>query len=250
MLVVRGEETLDAELHYFYNYLPLHFAEASERDKLANLLLDPAWLQAKLAVTSSPQNLVADYNQYGRSSIHVLIGQTLRLTSGICMRNQSQLLPQLLGRISRDAAPQAAAFLDKVRQLIQQPAILKQHHSLTPPESDASRIAGHSGWIRALTLLPDGKLASCSSDNTILLWDLDSGLESLRLAGHVGEVMALAQLPDNHLASGSSDDTIRLWDLASGAEIGRLENRSGGIRALAALPGGLLAAGWLFRQCD
>ncbi|MFN9386747.1 MAG: hypothetical protein ACK6BU_07315, partial [Cyanobacteriota bacterium] len=32
-------------------------------------------------------------------------------------------------------------------------------------------LEGHSGWVYALAVLPDGRLASGSRDNTIKLWD-------------------------------------------------------------------------------
>jgi WD40 repeat protein len=75
----------------------------------------------------------------------------------------------------------------------------------------------------ALCVLPDGRLASGSYDNTIRLWDLARGAEAARLEGHSGTVNAVCLLPDGRLASASSDRTIRLWDMAVQREISRLE---------------------------
>ena len=77
--------------------------------------------------------------------------------------------------------------------------------------------------MSALALLPDGRLASCSDDTTIRLWDLKINAETARLEGHGAPVSALALLPDGRLASGSHDNTVRLWDLKTGAETARLE---------------------------
>ncbi len=82
--------------------------------------------------------------------------------------------------------------------------------------------------VRALTVLPDGRLASGSLDNTIRLWDSKSCTETARLEVHKSWVSTLSVLPDSDgqgwwLASGSHDKTIRLWDLKVGKEITRLE---------------------------
>ena len=75
---VGGSPEADAlTRRYFYLYLPHHLAEASERDKLDTLLLDPGWLKAKLAATGSPQALVADYEQYG-------VGEAQNSSAGRC----------------------------------------------------------------------------------------------------------------------------------------------------------------------
>jgi WD40 repeat protein len=86
-----------------------------------------------------------------------------------------------------------------------------------------ARLEGHSCWVMALCLLPDGRLASGSNDNTIRLWDATAGVETARLEGHSGSFEALWLLPDGRLASGSSDNTIWLWDATAGVETARLE---------------------------
>ena len=83
----------------FYLYLPYHLAETNERQKLDALLLDPGWLMAKLTATGNTAALVADYDRYAAGEPQKVIGRTLRLTAGICARDQRQLIPQLLGRL-------------------------------------------------------------------------------------------------------------------------------------------------------
>jgi hypothetical protein len=64
--------------------------------------------------------------------------------------------------------------------------------------------------------LSDGRRAlSGSMDNTLRLWDLESG-DSRMLEGHTKGVTTVALLPDGRRAlSGSYDCTLRLWDLES-----------------------------------
>jgi WD40 repeat protein len=227
--------------HYYYLYLPHHLAAAGDRAKLDGLLLDPAWLQAKLDATHNPQTLVADYEQHGAGETQSLIGRTLRLTSGICARDPRQLLPQLLGRLMRCLNSQSAAFLAVARRLVRPPAILCQDGSLTPPGAEIARLEGISHAVAALCALPDGRLASGSWGNAIQLWDLKSGAEIARLEGHLGSVHALCMVADGRLASGSSDQTIRVWDVKTGAEVARLEGHP--VTSLCALPDGRIASG-------
>jgi WD40 repeat protein len=74
-------------------------------------------------------------------------------------------------------------------------------------------LKGHRERIYALAFHPDGKLlASGANDNTIRLWDLESGIERLELRGHENYVHGLSFSPDGStLASASGDNTVRLW---------------------------------------
>jgi WD40 repeat protein len=228
---------------YFYLYLPHHVAEADERERLDALLLDPGWLCAKLNATGSPYSLYSDYQQYGVGKAQNLIGQTLRLISGICVRDSRQLPLQLADRLSHFETGGMAAFVEKARALIPKPAIVPRRPSLAPPGAETARLEGHTGSVISLCVLPNGWLASGSDDSTIRLWDVATAAETACLAGHSRWVRALCAVADGRLASGSDDKTIRLWDVTTGAETARLEGHAGIISALCAVADGRLASG-------
>src|SRR5262249_54197316 len=176
----------------------------------------------KLAAIGNPQALVFDYEQYGVGEAQKLIGRTIRLASGILVRDSRQLMPQLLGRLIGCQSPEMPAFLDTARRLLVPPVILSK--SLTPPGAESARLEGHSDAVSALCVLPDGRLARVgalcvlpdgrlawgSSDHPLRLWDVKTGAESARLEGHSVSVNALCVLSDGRLASGSRDNTICL----------------------------------------
>jgi WD40 repeat protein len=109
---------------------------------------------------------------------------------------------------------------------------------------EASRQLASFKYIggKALTVLPNGRLAGAGDDGGVRLWDPASGREIAALNGHSARVNALAALPNERLASGSEDSTIRLWDLHSGRQLAQLEGHTGPINAIVALPDGSLAS--------
>jgi WD40 repeat protein len=66
---------------------------------------------------------------------------------------------------------------------------------------------------------PNGnQIASGSGDNTIRLWDVESGNCTNTLQGHTGGVNCVVYSPDGrYIASASDDGTVILWDTISGS---------------------------------
>ena len=75
---------------------------------------------------------------------------------------------------------------------------------------------------------PDGQsLASGSKDQTMRLWNVESGEELRQFQGHTGEVLSVAFSPDGQiLASASSDSTMRLWNVESGEGLRQFQRHS------------------------
>ncbi|MEA5559477.1 WD40 repeat domain-containing protein, partial [Nodularia spumigena] len=93
---------------------------------------------------------------------------------------------------------------------------------------------GHSYWVNAIALTPDGNtVISGSDDNTIKIWDMTKPktgffgfiYERIRsrlkftLTGHSSFISAIALTPDGKtVISGSRDKTIKIWDVETGAQ--------------------------------
>ena len=73
-------------------------------------------------------------------------------------------------------------------------------------------------------MLPDGRILSWSWDETLRLWDGESGEPIGVLEGHTAGVEGAELLPDSRILSWSGDGTLRLWDGASGKSHGVLRN--------------------------
>jgi WD40 repeat protein len=101
-------------------------------------------------------------------------------------------------------------------------------------------LAGHREQVNAVAFSPDGtKLASCSKDTTLILWDLATQQEIAILTGHTSDVHCLAFSPDSKtLASGGNDGTLRLWNLVLNKQVAVLEGHDSSIWRVAFSPDG------------
>ena len=77
-------------------------------------------------------------------------------------------------------------------------------------------LVGHTSIVFSLEVVFPNKLASGSLDNTIKIWDINSGECMRTLVGHSDKVSSVELVSSKILASGSDDDTIRIWNLDSG----------------------------------
>lgn len=108
-------------------------------------------------------------------------------------------------------------------------------------------LRGHKDRINRIAWSPDGRLlASPSSDNTLRIWNTETGTLYQSLGGHFDGVGCVAWTPNGQtLASSDPEDpTIRVWDVATGEVWQTLKGSSNGVNSVAWSPDGrTLASG-------
>merc|ERR1711957_1062319 len=78
-----------------------------------------------------------------------------------------------------------------------------------------TNLVGHSGYINAVTVSPDGSLcASGGKDGVAMLWDLNEGKRLYSLPCEQGDIIhALCFSPNRYWLCAGTDNGIRIWDL-------------------------------------
>jgi len=81
-------------------------------------------------------------------------------------------------------------------------------------------LSGHQGLVWNIEFSPDSRfLISGSDDQTVIIWEVGSGLKLNVLSGHKGAVNSVAFSPGGRFAASAGDDkTVLIWDLESLAE--------------------------------
>lgn len=104
------------------------------------------------------------------------------------------------------------------------------------------KLYGHTDWVTVITSLGDGLVASGSWDNTIRVWDAETGIcVRVILDAHSKRILSLASLGGGLLASsGSGTDGVKIWNFETGICLKILNEQAD---SLCSLGGGLLASG-------
>ena len=206
---------------YCIRHLPTHLYQLSRGQHLSIALTDFDFLQAKLEATDASA-LIADYEYLPVNADLRLVQLAIQLSAHVLARDYPQLAGQLTGRLLGNSTPDIQAVLKGAAETKVCPWLKPLRSSLAPPGGALIRtLEGHTSWVHAVALTPDGRYAISGSGDAILrMWDLEGNQPPRCFTGHKGPIKSVAITPDGRrVVSASSDQTLRVWELQSGRSL-------------------------------
>ena len=166
-----------------------------------------------------------------------LIHGAIRLSADVIESDPAQFASQLVGRLlpHHDSAS-VMQFTGEVSEGAPAAWLRSLWPTLQPPGTALVRtLKGHSDDVRGVAISGDGRRAvSASTDETLKVWDVESGRELRTLEGHTDAVHGVALSGDGRIAvSASGDETLKAWDVESGTELCTLEGHFAAVTAVA-----------------
>jgi WD40 repeat protein len=135
------------------------------------------------------------------------------------------------------AAEEAAAKREALRLAT---AEVAAKAAMAKAAAETLTLKRHSSSIYSVISGPDGKrIVSGSDDNTLKIWDAQTGQEILTLKGHSNSVNSVGFSPDGkRIVSGSRDSTLCVWDAEIGQEMLTLEGHLDWVNSVSFSPDG------------
>jgi TIR domain/APAF-1 helical domain/WD domain, G-beta repeat len=204
---------------YVWRWIGYHLVQAGHKDDLRRLLLNFNYLEAKLAATD-PNALIADYDYLQEDKDLQLVQSAIRLSANVLVRDQRQLASQLTGRLLGFDDNDIQALLKQAAEKAPRPSLWPLRANLTPPGGPLVRtLEGHSSSVRGVAITADGRRAvSASYDNTLRVWDLESGKELALLEADGATTSCAFSLDGQRIVAGDASGRVHLLRLVEADE--------------------------------
>lgn len=236
---------------YGLTKVPVHLAKAAKcagneyeakrfTDKLRQLLLTFDWLQSKVKGISI-YSLEVDYSFLPGDQTIELLREALELSSHVLVKDGDQLSNQLRGRLMYIEDSDIQELLRQSIPQTNSPWLSFIRSSFTAPGGRLIRtLTGHKGDVRTITVTRDGKRVISGAgrgDDTLKVWDLETGKELFSLKGHSKPIKSVITTPDGtKIISASDDNTLIVWSSQTGEQIFTLNGHRCPVKDVAATP--------------
>ncbi|SRR6266496_1112560 len=240
---------------YRLRHMVEEFIQAQKSEGAQRLLTSFDFIEMKidaLRLEDGVNQLLADYDRaiiVNKDIILLSLASAVPLSSTVLAQDAKQTFPQLYSRLLNDPTPALRVLLDAYKP---SSGWLRMYSkNMISTESPLIRsLIGHEGAVSDCKLSNDGKMAlSASSDRTLRIWDLETGLCKHILRGHTDEINACALSADGRLAlSASTDKTLRLWDVERGECLRVLQEHTGKVTGCTLNEDGSLAVSSSYDQ--
>ena len=235
---------LPPQTPYLWDHLAHHHLQAGAWDALYALLTNFDFLEARCRATSV-FDLEADYRltlaawppqDAERRGVLAAFEERLRLEASRIAQAPEWLFPALYNHLRWLDAPDGPLHRLCEAAAARRTGYLRSRLDPRPePPLWLRSLEGHTDWVNAVAVSPDGRfIVSGSWDNTVKVWEAESGHLLRSLEGHTDRVRAVAvSLDGRFIVSGSSDRTVKVWEAESGRLLRSLEGHTGWVNAVA-----------------
>ncbi|HSS76253.1 MAG TPA: NB-ARC domain-containing protein [Thermoanaerobaculia bacterium] len=218
---------------YLWRRLASHLLAAGRKEELRGLLLDFAFLQAKLEATDV-HSLIADFDLVAGDDDELsLVREALRLSVDVLGGDPSQLAPQLWDRLLERRERALQPLLDALRDRRGGALAKPRFTSFVRPDASTQPAPARPRSKRPMAVY--GYLAVSADGSALRVWDQETKETVNILEGHTAKVTAVALVAGRQILSGAHDKTLRLWDLGSGSTLRVLTGHTSSITALTVL---------------
>lgn len=240
---------------YGLHHMVKHFVVAQKFEWAQQLLTSLDFITMKIAtlqVENGVNQLLEDYDtvtSVNKDTMLLSLASAVRLSATALTQDAKQTFPQLYSRLISDPMPALRILLDTYKPSY---CWLQMYSkSMISIESSLIRsLIGHEESVSDCKLSNNGTLVlSASSDRTLRIWDIATGLCKHILRGHTDEVNACSLSGDGRFAlSASTDKTLRLWDVEKGECLRVLQGHTDKVTGCALNADGSLAVSSSYDQ--
>jgi len=232
---------------YLWDQLAYHLIEARREGELVETVKDLNYLATKISIrkASAPENDLLKAIPYapGDNALS-LLQRSLSQSAHILNRCETlnEVMSVLYSRLQHLGELQA--HTQKLKEVLRRPYIEPWHTLPDLPSSTLIRtLSGHSDWVIDCAISAGTTIVSASYDQTLKIWDANTGTVLQTLSGHTRFVSGCAISGNGSIVvSASYDRTLKIWDARTGSLLRTLHGHTGAVLGCAISTDGAIIA--------